>query len=155
MQPGIDPNQPQTQYINVQQVQPQQEVQYVQQVAYVQPVMPVEQQVVYINLKFKPKLNWRHWSYLALAFGIVIMIASVITGNDSSVLLGNSMCCMSIAVACFLDGAYYKTKSDWELSTGQGNGGSMTGMILDIIFGIICLGFAFIMIVGYGNPFYY
>ena len=45
---------------------------------------------------------------------------------------------------------FYKGKADWEVSTGQSNGGSITGMVFDFIFAIIAIAFAILTIVGMG-----
>ena len=114
-----------------------------QQIAPQQIVHPGMQQVVYIPLKYSPEVNLRTWSYLPLGLGILIYLASAIgsvgsnTGSELVALLGTSTCCGLIAVACFLDAAFYKGKSEWQASTGQLNGGSVTGMVFDIIFGVI------------------
>jgi len=107
-------------------------------------VHPGMQQVVYIPLKYSPEVNLRTWSYLPSGLGIAIYLASVIvagsgsnTGGELVGFLGTSACCGLLAVACFLDAAFYKGKSEWQGSTGRLNGGSVTGMVFDIIFGVI------------------
>jgi hypothetical protein len=102
-----------------------------------------QQQVVYIPLQYSPDINYRNWSYLALGLGIAIYVMLSVIGvssnSDSLVSLGGSACCSSFAIAAFMDAAFYKGKSDWQLSTGLPNGGSTTGMIFDIIFGVIAV----------------
>ena len=144
MQPGVDPySQPETQY-----VAPQQYVHAEMQ--YAQPAMP-QQQIVYIDLKYKPEVNLRNWSYLALGIGIAVFFGffALMVTNNSEIFyaLGSTFCCFSFAIAGFMDAAFYKGKADWQLSTGQSNGGSITGMVFDIIFGILCVAYAIFMIV--------
>jgi len=108
-------------------------------------VHPGIQQVVYIPLKYSPEVNLRTWSYLPLGLGIAIYLASVaVVGSGSTDVelmsfLGTSACCGLFAVAFFLDAIFYKGKSEWQASTGQLNGGSVTGMVFDIIFGVISI----------------
>lgn len=114
------------------------------------------QQIVYIPLKFSPKPNWRIWSYLVIAVGILIsVIASVFNAGSMEsggpMFLSNSVCCISISVAAFMDAAYYSTKSNWEQSTGQSNTGSKIGMVFDIVFGLIALFFVSVFIFGYAS----
>ena len=144
MQPGHDPYGQQ----GVQHTAPQQYVHA--DVQYSQPAMP-QQQVVYIDLKYKPDVNLRNWSYLALGIGVVFYFSFVglAAANESEIFyaLGSTFCCFSFAIACFMDAAFYKGKSDWQVSTGQSNGGSIAGMIFDIIFGVVCVVYAIFMIV--------
>ena len=144
MQPGVDPyGQPENQY-----VAPQQYAQPAMQ--YAQPGMP-QQQIVYIDLKYKPEVNLRNWSYLALGVGIIFyfgfMALGANTDSEIFIAIGSTFCCFSFAIACFMDAVFYKGKADWQLSTGQSNGGSITGMIFDIIFGVLCVAYAIMMIV--------
>ena len=130
----------QIQIIAPQQIAPQQIAP--QQIAPQQIAHPGMQQVVYIPLKYSPEVNFRYWSYLPLGIGITIYIACAFaatssTGDELISILGTSACCGLFAVAGFLDAAFYKGKSDWQASTGQSNGGSITGMVLDILFGVI------------------
>lgn len=128
------------QQIAPQQIAPQQIVP--QQIASQQIAHPGMQQVVYIPLNYSPEVNFRNWSYLPLGIGITIYLASVFgsvssSGSDLISMLGTSACCGLFAVAGFLDAAFYRGKSEWQASTGQSNGGSITGMVFDIIFGVI------------------
>jgi len=104
------------------------------------------QQIIYIPLKFSPKPNWRNWSYLVIAVGLLLSVIVSVFNEGSmesgaTMFLANSVCCMSICVAAFMDAAYYSMKSDWELSTGQSNTNSKIGMIFDIVFGLVALFF--------------
>ena len=136
MQPGVDPNsQP-----NVQSPPPQQiihgEIQNAQ-------FASNQQQIVYIDLKYKPERNYRHISYLILGIGILLYIGFFIFSmlGDSPLIsmVGQSLCCFSFGIGFILDATFYKGKSNWEVSTGQSNGGSITGMIFDIIFALIAI----------------
>ena len=96
-------------------------------------------QLVYIELKYNPETNYRWWSYGVLAFGIVTYITIVFTTgmDDDFGLIANSLCCLSISFAAFLDAAFYKGKSEWQTSTGQSNTGSAISIIIDVILGLI------------------
>jgi len=151
MYPGEPPQQrPETQFIVTQEnVQPaMQNIQPGMQ--YAQP--QYQQPVVYIPLNYTPEVNYRNWSYVALAVGIFVYGIFSVFGmeSNSDVLMGlaGSACCSSFAVAAFLDAAFYKGKADWQLSVGQPSGGSTTGMIFDIIFGIIAALIAFFALLG-------
>ena len=144
MQPGVDPyGQPENQY-----VAPQQYAQPAMQ--YAQPGMP-QQQIVYIDLKYKPEVNLRNWSYLALGVGIIFyfgfMALGANTDSEIFIAIGSTFCCFSFAIACFMDAVFYKGNADWQLSTGQSTGGSITGMIFVIFFGVLCVAYAIMMIV--------
>ena len=123
-----------------------------------QPMMvPQQQQVIYIDLNYRPDVNYRNWSYLAIGFGLLVYfgtLGSIGYGAEGSAYaISNSICCFSFAIAFLMDAAYYKGKSDWQTSTGQSNGGSMTGMIFDIIFAIIAIIYSAVMIIfGFGDP---
>mgnify|MGYP001580102330 FL=1 len=142
MQPGEGiPNPPETQFFAPQQI--------VHDGQNHQP-MASQQQIVYIDLNYRPKVNLRMWSYLVIGIGIAIYIAFIFGNIWFGILsgfLGQSICCSFLAVAFFMDAAFYKGKSDWQASIGQSNGGSITGMIFDILFGIISIGCVIFMII--------
>lgn len=147
MQPGEDPNaQPHTQPAPPQQIihGEQQNAQFATN----------QQQIVYINLKYKPEVNFRHISYIVIGIGITlyfgIFIFSMETDSFLMTQIGTSLCCFSFCIGFILDGMFYKGKADWEVSTGQSNGGSITGMVFDFIFAIIAIAFAILTIVGMG-----
>ena len=129
-------------------IQPQQnlqgEVQY--------PSIVQQPQIVYIELKYNPETNYRWWSYGVIALGVLIYLGSIFLssgplGDESVILISNSVCCLSFAAALFLDAAFYKGKSDWQESTGQSNSGSNAGMVIDIILGIIALFLALLILI--------
>mgnify|MGYP001236606426 CR=1 FL=1 len=96
-------------------------------------------QIVYVELKYNPDINYRWWSYGVLAFGIVIYLLILFTTefDGSFGLIANSLCCLSISFAAFLDAAFYKGKSEWQTSTGQSNKGSTVSIVIDVILGLI------------------
>lgn len=111
-----------------------------------------QQQIIYVELKYKPEQNYRHWSYAVIVLGVIIYFVSVFTfsgSNSYGVFLGNAVCCLSFSAGLFLDAAFYKGKSDWQVATGQSNSGSNTGMVIDIILGIIALWIAIFGLVSF------
>ena len=58
---------------------------------------------------------------------------------EQSAFIGCSVWCASPAVVCFLDAAYYYGKSEWEKANGIPDNKSRSGMVLDIVFGIISI----------------
>ena len=111
-----------------------------------------QQQVIYVELKYKPEQNYRHWSYAVIVLGVLIYFVSLFTfsgTNSYGVFLGNSVCCLSFSAGLFLDAAFYKGKSDWQIATGQSNSGSKSGMVIDIILGIIALWIAIFGLVSF------
>ena len=111
-----------------------------------------QQQIIYVELKYKPEQNYRHWSYAVIVLGVLIYFVSVFTfsgSNSYGVFLGNAVCCLSFSAGLFLDAAFYKGKSDWQVATGQSNSGSNTGMVIDIILGIIALWIAIFGLVSF------
>ena len=117
--------------------------------------IPANTQVIYVQAPaFKPSPNYRNISYIVLSIGILLyfgtIFLSVLTGEDSdlTIVLGNSMCCGSVGIACMLDAMYYNDKSNWQQQTGADSGGSTLGMIVDIIFGVLCFGIVVLMLIG-------
>ena len=116
---------------------------------------PTNQQVIYVQAPaFKPSPNYRNISYIVISVGILLNIAiaflSYLNGNDGDgiQILGNSMCCGSIGIACLLDAMYYNDKSNWQRQTGADSGGSTIGMIVDILFGLLCFGIVVLLLIG-------
>ena len=112
----------------------------------------LQQQIIYVELKYKPEQNYRHLSYAAIVLGVLIYFVSIFTfsgSNSYGVFLGNAACCLSFSAGLFLDAAFYKGKSDWQTATGQSNSGSKTGMVIDIILGIIALWIAIFGLVSF------
>ena len=89
MQPGEEiPNPPETQFFAPQQI--------VQDGQNHQP-MASQQQIVYIDLNYRPKVNLRMWSYLVIGIGIAIYIAFIFGNIWFGILsgfLGQSICCL-------------------------------------------------------------
>ncbi len=111
-----------------------------------------QQEIIYFELKYKPEVNYRHWSYGVIVLGVLIYFVSIITfsgSNSYGVFLGNAACCLSFSAGLFLDAAFYKGKSNWQNATGQSNSRSTTGMVIDIILGIIALLIAIFGIVSF------
>ncbi|MEC8927034.1 MAG: hypothetical protein VYB17_02100 [Candidatus Thermoplasmatota archaeon] len=114
---------------------------------------PTNQQVIYVQAPaFKPSPNYRNISYIVLSVGILLYLSTiflnVVAGGDEFYTLGNSMCCGSIGIACMLDAMYYNDKSNWQRQTGADSGGSTVGMIVDILFGVLCFGMVVLMLIG-------
>jgi hypothetical protein len=99
----------------------------------------MQQQVVYVPLKYSPQPNYRTISYIVLAIGIVlyIMLTVAADGTNSMILesLGSLVCCGAFTGVVFLDAAFYKGKADWQQAHGMPAGGSKTSMILELVIG--------------------
>ncbi|MDE0708361.1 MAG: hypothetical protein OSB33_05370 [Candidatus Poseidoniales archaeon] len=115
---------------------------------------PTNQQVIYVQAPaFKPSPNYRHISYLVIGIGIgltlTIGMMAELSGSGSYFVskLINTMCCGSLGIACIVDAMYYNDKSNWEQQTGADTTGTTIGMIVDIIFAIICLGIALLFLI--------
>ena len=111
-----------------------------------------QQQIIYVELKYKPEQNYRHLSYAVIVLGVLIYFVSIFTfsgSNSYGVFWGSAACCLSFSAGLFLDAAFYKGKSDWQIATGQSNSGSKTGMVIDIILGIIALWIAIFGLVSF------
>ena len=63
--------------------------------------------------------------------------------------IASSMCCGAIGIACMLDAMYYNDKSNWQQQTGGDTGGSTIGMIVDILFGLLCFGMALFYLIAW------
>ncbi|MDP6324986.1 MAG: hypothetical protein QF722_04270 [Candidatus Thalassarchaeaceae archaeon] len=116
---------------------------------------PTNQQVIYVQAPaFKPSPNYRHISYIVIAIGIglsiLISVMAEISGLGSyfATQLTNTMCCGSLGIACIVDAMYYNDKSNWQQQTGADTTSTTIGMIADIVFAVICLGIAFLFLLG-------
>jgi len=108
-----------------------------------------QQQIEPINLKYSPEVNLRTRSYFVFAIGLTFLIVfmnSAVAALEYSVVdamdylrLANTLCFLSFAIAFFMNASYSKGKSAWKLSIGQSNWISTSGMIFDIILGILCI----------------
>ena len=114
--------------------------------------IPTNTQVIYVQAPaFKPNPNYRHISYLVLGIGIVLSVTVGMMDwvGGSYQAISSSMCCGAIGIACMLDAMYYNDKSNWQQQTGGDTGGSTIGMIVDILFGVLCFGMAlFYLLIG-------
>ena len=113
---------------------------------------PTHQQVIYVQAPaFKPNPNYRHISYMILGIGIILSIAVSFFGGMIEeywiVKFTSSMCCGSIGIACIVDAMYYNDKSNWQQQTGADTTGTTIGMIVDIVFAILCLGMALLYLI--------
>lgn len=111
-----------------------------------------QQQIIYVELKYKPEQNYRRLSYVVIILGVMIYFVSIFAfsgSNSYGVFWGSAACCLSFSAGLFLDAAFYKGKSDWQIATGQSNSGSKTGMVIDIILGIIALWIAIFGLVSF------
>ena len=110
------------------------------------------QQIMYIPLTYKPITNYRTISYIVLGFGIIATIFGSFLANVSgSILLldlTNLVCCGSFTAVLFLDAAYYKGKADWQMANGMPNTGSIASLVIESIFGIICVIFFVLILIG-------
>jgi len=99
----------------------------------------MQQQVVYVPLKYSPQPNYRTISYIVLAIGIVlsVMLSVAAGGTNYSILeaLNSLVCCGAFTGVVFLDAAFYKGKADWQQAHGMPAGGSKTSMILELVIG--------------------
>ena len=115
------------------------------------------QQVIYVQApSFKPSPNYRHISYLILGIGIFLSITISLIGDLmygwGGGALGRStcsICCGSLGIACIVDAMYYNEKSNWQQQTGGDTSGSTIGMIVDILFGLLCFGMALFYLIGF------
>ena len=110
------------------------------------------QQVVYIPLAYKPTKNYRTISYIVLGFGIIASIfgniLAEVSGSTLLMDLSSLVCCGSFTAVLFLDAAYYKGKADWQMANGMSNTGSTASLVIESIFGIICVIFFVLMLIG-------
>ena len=111
MQPAVDPNQPQNQFWGGGNISPQQQIQ------------DGSQQIIILNPKYKPELNFRLISTGILVLGIAISIALPFIGIDESgsVLFQISayICCSSFILALLVDAIYLRVnltgKLHWDI----------------------------------------
>ena len=99
----------------------------------------VQQQVVYVPLKYSPQPNYRTISYIVLGSGIALSFILNFTAVEmnSRIMesLGSLVCCGAFTAVVFLDAAFYKGKADWQQAHGMSSGGSQTSMVLELIIG--------------------
>jgi len=111
--------------------------------------IPANAQVIYVQAPaFKPSPNYRHISYMVLGIGIVLSFTVGLMGWAYEA-IASSMCCGAIGIACMLDAMYYNDKSNWQQQTGGDTSGSTIGMIVDILFGLLCFGMALFYLIGW------
>ena len=111
--------------------------------------MPANTQVIYVQAPaFKPSPNYRHISYMVLGIGIVLSF-TVGLMDLAYEAIASSMCCGAIGIACMLDAMYYNDKSNWQQQTGGDTSGSTIGMIVDILFGLLCFGMALFYLIAW------
>ncbi len=111
--------------------------------------IPANAQVIYVQAPaFKPSPNYRHISYMVLGIGIVLSF-TVGLMDWAYEAIASSMCCGAIGIACMLDAMYYNDKSNWQQQTGGDTSGSTIGMIVDILFGLLCFGMALFYLIGW------
>ena len=111
--------------------------------------IPANTQVIYVQAPaFKPSPNYRHISYMVLGIGIVLSF-TVGLMDLAYEAISSSMCCGAIGIACMLDAMYYNDKSNWQQQTGGDTSGSTIGMIVDILFGLLCFGMALFYLIGW------
>ena len=111
--------------------------------------IPANAQVIYVQAPaFKPSPNYRHISYMVLGIGIVLSF-TVGLMNLAYEAIASSMCCGAIGIACMLDAMYYNDKSNWQQQTGGDTSGSTIGMIVDILFGLLCFGMALFYLIAW------
>ena len=112
----------------------------------------VHQHVMYIPLVYKPTTNYRTISYLVLAFGIIAsLFGNILAESSGSILLydlSTLICCGSFTAVLFLDAAYYKGKADWQMANGVSNTGSTASLAIEVVFGIICVIFFVLALIG-------
>ena len=99
----------------------------------------MQQQVMYVPLKYSPQPNYRTISYIVLAVGFVLSLVLNVAadGSNSMVLesLGSLVCCGAFTGVVFLDAAFYKGKADWQQAHGMPTGGSKTSMVFELVIG--------------------
>ena len=111
--------------------------------------IPANPQVIYVQAPaFKPSPNYRHISYMVLGIGIVLSF-TVGLMDLAYEAIASSMCCGAIGIACMLDAMYYNDKSNWQQQTGGDTSGSTIGMIVDILFGLLCFGMALFYLIAW------
>ena len=111
--------------------------------------IPANAQVIYVQAPaFKPSPNYRHISYMVLGIGIVLSF-TVGLMDLAYEAIASSMCCGAIGIACMLDAMYYNDKSNWQQQTGGDTSGSTIGMIVDILFGLLCFGMALFYLIAW------
>ena len=111
--------------------------------------IPANAQVIYVQAPaFKPSPNYRHISYMVLGIGSVLSF-TVGLMDLAYEAIASSMCCGAIGIACMLDAMYYNDKSNWQQQTGGDTSGSTIGMIVDILFGVLCFGMALLYLIGF------
>ena len=111
--------------------------------------IPANAQVIYVQAPaFKPSPNYRHISYMVLGIGIVLSF-TVVLMDLAYEAISSSMCCGAIGIACMLDAMYYNDKSNWQQQTGGDTSGSTIGMIVDILFGLLCFGMALFYLIAW------
>ena len=111
--------------------------------------IPANAQVIYVQAPaFKPSPNYRHISYMVLGIGIVLSF-TVGLMDLAYEAISSSMCCGAIGIACMLDAMYYNDKSNWQQQTGGETSGSTIGMIVDILFGLLCFGMALFYLIAW------
>ena len=111
--------------------------------------IPANAQVIYVQAPaFKPSPNYRHISYMVLGIGIVLSFTVVLIDLAYEA-ISSSMCCGAIGIACMLDAMYYNDKSNWQQQTGGDTSGSTIGMIVDILFGLLCFGMALFYLIAW------
>jgi len=106
-----------------------------------QPVNP-QQQITYIDLKYRPKVNLRNWSYLLFLTGLVLIFGYNDIIWDNYQINAGKLCCYSFAIAFFMDASYSNGKSKWKLSTDQSNSTLSVSDRLahfDVLLGILCI----------------
>ena len=109
---------------------------------------PAAQQpnVVYLQPPvFNPSPNFRNYSYIAMAAGIVLTIMAYALGSALDLdfriqgLLSNTGCCGMFGVAFAMDALFYNSRMKWEQSIGASTTNSTIGIVVDCIFILICI----------------
>lgn len=99
----------------------------------------VQQQVMYVSLKYSPQPNYRTISYIVLGAGIALSFILNFTaaGMNSRIMesLGSLVCCGAFTAVVFLDAAFYKGKADWQQAHGMSADGSKTSMVVELVIG--------------------
>ena len=111
----------------------------------------VQQQVMYVQLKYSPQPNYRTISYIVLGAGIALyMVLYTAVGTNSGIMesLGSLVCCGALTAVVFLDAAFYKGKVDWQQAHNMPATGSKTSMVLELVLGGISALFFFILLLG-------
>lgn len=99
----------------------------------------VQQQVMFVPLKYSPQPNYRTISYIVLGAGIALSFILSFTAVEmnSGIIesLGSLVCCGAFTAVVFLDAAFYKGKADWQQAHGMPADGSKTSMVLELVVG--------------------